>query len=291
MKRIRFYIPCVLLTFLLVFSLMGTLVSGIACRVLRMHTYETVLAAYSMGTLSEETLTSRFTRRANTTGIPVEISMTGMDADVLAHATREITAQALDYITGRSDSFAPTMDFTQTDAALSDYLSSYAEENGYEQDAAYEEKLAQILGETHEEILDAADCYKFRLLYDSGYLETARHYAPLVSMAFRMLLILTGLLALALILCNKRQPVFCLYWIGLAAFIAGVLPLVPGIYLTATDYFAGFAVKDAQIFTAVVGLLRNLTKSLVTGAGCLAGGGVLGIIAFALLLRLRPEKD
>ena len=291
MRKIRRYLPNVLLTILLVFSLMGTLLCGTARLALQESTYRSLMKQYALGELSEELLEKRFAQRANTTGIPAETALTGADSEALTQWAQESVTQALSYLKGQQSQYALEPDLSASDAALTAFFSDYADENGYEKDAAYDAKVAQTISETHEEILSAADCFKFRMLYENGYLDTARRYVPLIGQAFTGLLVLTLVLAALLVLCNKGQLPLTLYWLGLAGLTAGGILLVPGIYLAATDYFAGFAVKDPQIFTAIVGLLRYLTDKLVNAAADAALLGMISIIAFAVLVHVGKTKQ
>ena len=93
-----------------------------------------------------------------------------------------------------------------------------------------------------------------------------------------------------LIICNIKQLEHLCYWIGLAGFIAGGLMAAPCIYLTATDYYSSFAIKDPQIFSAVIGYLKLLTSRCLTMAIITAIVGFIGLMGF-ILLRSAQRAD
>ncbi|MDE5564791.1 MAG: hypothetical protein K2I93_06515 [Oscillospiraceae bacterium] len=282
MKRIQAYLPNVLLTFLLVFALLAAeLVLFVSAVVFNPAVFRTVAEQEALADKAYATLEADFTSRSNSTGIPAEVFLDAIDHDALHEGIIGSTEQAFTYLNGKSETYDFMMDFTDLEASVRAFFVDYANENGFARDTAFEEKVAAVIEESEAEVLFVTDTFKFGTMYRNGWLTKAQKYVRYLQPAIIGCLALTAILVILLILCNSRQKLHLAYWFGLAALTSGLLLLVPCIYLTATDYFSAFALKDPQIFAAVVGYLRLLTKhalvmaatTFVSGAAVLGGFG------------------
>lgn len=284
MKKIRLYLPNVLLTFLLVFALLGTeCVLFAKYVVLNADTFRTVAEEQDLKTKAYATLEKEFTSNANTTGIPAEVFLDPVDTDALHQGILDSVSQAFDYLNGKSSDYAFTMDFTELENAVNTFFSDYAEENGYEKDEAYDEKVTSTISSAESRILFVADTFKLSTIYRNGWLEKAKKYIGYLNPAAMGMIAVTAALLVLLIVCNRKQTAHLAYWLGLASAIAGLLLLLPCIYLTATDYFTAFVMSDPQIFAAVVGFLQLLTGRAMLMAGITAGIGILLLVLFGIL--------
>lgn len=284
MRKIRCYIPNVLLTFLLVFLLLASGVTAfVSAQILNADTFRVVTAQEGLADKAYSSLASYFKTRANSTGIPAEVFTEVMDRDELEDAINASVAQAFDYLNGKTEAYEFTMDFTALEASVNGFFSDYAEKNNVVKDKVYEEKVASVIAEAEAEILFVADTFKLSMMYEKGWLGTARHYLTYLGMAQNACLIALAVVLVLLLLCNLRQISHMLYWCGIAGMTSALLLLAPCIYVTETDYFAGFAIKDPQIFAAVVGFLELLvsraqTMALITlgiSIGCLVIFGII----------------
>lgn len=292
MKRIRLYIPNVLLTFLLVFSLLGTELALFAKHVvLNAATFQTVAEQQDLKEKAYKTLETDFKAKSSSTGIPAEVFLAPMDKEALHQGILDSVTQAFDYLNGKSDNYEFTMDFTALEASVSGFFSDYAEENGYEKDAAYEEKVASVIAESEKRVLFVCDTFKLSTMHRNGWLSKARKYLGYLDTGVTAGIAATAVLLVLLLVCNRKQWVHLAYWCGLSAFIAGLLLLVPCVYLTVTDYFSAFALSDPQIFAAVVGFLQLLTARAMTMAGVTLGIGIVLLILFCIAASRKKEHQ
>ncbi len=292
MKNIRCYLPNVLLTFLLVFFVAGSQMTiFVKTQVLSKHTFQSIAEQEALADKAYTSLESYFQSRSNSTGIPAEVYTDVIDREMLHAAILDSVNQAFDYLNGKSDSYAFTMDFTEMHSSIEAFFSSYAEENGYQKDQVYEEKVASVIAEAEAKIRFVTDTFKFSTMYEKGWLETAKSYISYLNLACTLCIAGAAVLFVLLILCNLKQPAHLLYWSGLAAGIPALLMLIPCAYITATDYFAGFAIKDPQIFAAVVGYLRHITSGVMTMEIVTLVIAVICFILFGFLSALQSKKD
>ena len=168
--------------------------------------------------------------------------------------------------------------------AHSTYLTQRtAEVLGYEKDAVYEQKVASVIAEAEGEILFVTDTFKFSVLEENGWLGRLRKAVSYLDLLQTVCLAGTAVILVLLLLCNLRQFAHMAYWLGLAGLIGGLLLLVPAVYIQATDFFSGFAIKDPQIFAAVVGFLQLLTQRALVMAIATAAAGLVLLVLFAVL--------
>lgn len=292
MKNIRCYIPNVLLTFLLVFFLLAAQLTVFAkTQVLNADTFRIVAQEESLADKAYISLESYFKTRANSTGIPADVYTDVMDRDELEEAINASVAQAFDYLNGKTENYEFTMDFTALEASVNEFFSNYAEENSIQKDKVYEEKVASVIAEAEAEILFVADTFKLSVMHENGWLEMARRVVSYLAPAQTACIIICIILFILLVLCNLGQLSHLLYWSGLAGLISSLLLLVPCIYVSATDYFAGFAIKDPQIFAAVVGFLNLLVSRAQTLAIVTLVIAVICLAAFVFFHALRRKEN
>lgn len=295
MKKIRLYIPNVLLTFLVVFSLLGTELALFAKNtVLNAATFRTVAEQQDLKSKAYSSLETTFKSKANSTGIPAEVFLDPMDKEALHEGILDSVSQAFDYLNGVSDDYDFTMDFTELENSITTFFEDYAAEIGYKKDAAYDEKVASVIKDAESEVLFVVDTFKFSTMHRNGWLSKIRGYLAYLNPAVLGCAVLTIVLLLLLIFCNRKQLVHLAYWCGLAAMISGLMLLVPCIYLTATDYFTAFALKDPQIFAAVVGFLQLLTGRALTMAAVTLVCGIVLLVVFGIIqprTKSNNEKD
>ncbi len=292
MKKIRCYLPNVLLTFLLVFFLLATqLTIFVRTQVLNAEVFRTVAEQEEIADKAYASLESYFKTRANSTGIPANVYTDVMDRDELDKAILLSVSQAFDYLNGKTETYNFTMDFTALEASIETFFSEYAEQNNFKKDKVYEEKVASVIAEAEAEILFVADTFKFSMLYEKGLLETVRHYLTYLELAQNACFIGTSVILLLLILCNRKQFSHILYWCGLAELTSSLLLLAPCVYVLATDYFAGFAIKDPQIFAAVVGFLNLLVDKLtvISVIGLIVS--LVCLVVFGLVCALHNGRE
>ncbi len=291
--KLKHYIPSVILTVLLVFALVGTTgVLLVQHVLLNADTFATVTEEQALADKAYASLESYFKARENSTGIPKEVFLDAIDKEALQEGIAGSTKQAFDYLHGRSDSFALTMDFTEMEASVRAFFEDYADTNGYAKDEIYEQKIADVTAGAEDKILFTVDTFKFSVMYQNGWLQKAKPYMKYLSPAAVGCVVVTLLLLLMLVLLHRKQGAHLCYWAGLAALIAGLLLLAPCVYVTATDYFSGFVIKDPQIFAAVLGCLDLFTHRAMTAAVVMTVLGVVLLVLFGVLLHLqKPEPD
>ncbi len=291
MKKIRCYIPNVLLTFLLVFFLLAAqLTIFVKTQALNPQTFRQITAQENLAEKAYNSLEDYFKSRTNATGIPAEVYMDVITHEAIRQAMDQSVSTAFAYLDGKTDIYEFRMDFTELEASIEGFFSVYAEENGVQKDQVYNDKVASVITEAETKITFVTDTFKFSTMYENGWLETARKVVSYLNLVTALCVVMAVILFVLLIVCNLRQLEHLLYWGGLAAGISSLLMLIPCIYITATDYFSGFAIKDPQIFAAVVGYLRKLVSGVMTMEIATLILAVICFVVFGFFSALRREE-
>lgn len=291
MKRVKLYVPNVILTILFVFLLIGSEGTILARRIgLSSTTFRYITEHQQLDAKGYDTLTSYFKTRSNSTGIPETVFLDAISQEDLHDGIIQNADAALDYICGRSDTYEPSMDLTALETAVTDFFVAYAEENNYSQDETFHQKVQSTIDEARAEILLTADPFKLGTLQTNGWLAKLRQAVSYLDLAVKICVIASITVILLLILCNLKQLEHLCYWIGLSCFTSGLLTAVPCIYLIASDFFSGFTIKDPQVFSSITGFLRLLTNRGLTMAIITAIVGIIGLIGFAFLRAVEREE-
>ncbi|MBR1555348.1 MAG: hypothetical protein IJ644_08160 [Oscillospiraceae bacterium] len=296
MTKIRLYIPKIILTFLLVFLCIGTELSFlIQHNFLTYKAFETVANQQALDEKAYSALESYFKSRANSTGIPPEVYLDAITQEDMKQGIHSSISSAYGYLYQNvtfgsgydADPPVPLiMDFTELEVSITEFFNQYADENGYEKDEVFQQKVQSAIDEAETKILYTADVFRFGTIYEHGWLAKLRKFLDIFRKLMTVLCIASAVILLCLILCCKGRFSELLYWLGLIGVISGLLISVPCLYLLRTDYFSAFVVKDLQIYSAVTGYLQYITKQTGIAFAIIGAAGIIFLILFPLIQKI-----
>lgn len=280
MKSAKTYIPCVILSILLVFSMLGTGICITADNVILNS--QTCLEIISEKKLSEKIrklLERTFKEKYNSTGIPSEVYIDVLSEKYIDNIVKLHVTEGFEYLNGRTDKFNVSPDFEALDESITEFFDNYAEENGYIKDSSYHEKLQKEINNAHSIVISYTDIFKLDTLSEYGVLTQARGYIKYLD---KITYICIGadilFIVLLLLLCIKNIKEI-LYWVGISFMISSVIGLIPCVYLTSSNYFDSFVIKQEQIFTAFTSYMYRITDSVTAfETGVLATGFLMTVI-------------
>lgn len=280
MKSAKTYIPCVILSILLVFSMLGTGICITADKVILNS--QTCLEIISEKKLSEKIrklLERTFKEKYNSTGIPSEVYIDVLSEKYIDNIVKLHVTEGFEYLNGRTDKFNVSPDFEALDESITEFFDNYAEENGYIKDSSYHEKLQKEINNAHSIIISYTDIFKLDTLSEYGVLTQARGYIKYLDKITYICISADILcIVLLLLLCIKNIKEI-LYWVGISFMISSVIGLIPCVYLTSSNYFDSFVIKQEQIFTAFTSYMYRITDSVTAfETGVLATGFLMTVI-------------
>ncbi|MDD5946300.1 MAG: hypothetical protein PUC41_00685 [Oscillospiraceae bacterium] len=264
MKRPIQYLLSVVLTLLLVFTTAGSVALGILqFRGLDATTCKQILAEKNLDARVLENLTAYYTEQINTSGIPAEVYTKSLSVEQIKGIIAQSIDNAFGYLHGTQDSVAVDADFSLLEENLTAFFKQYAEENGYQQDKAFEKSLQTAIDNAKTNVLTTADVFRFQTLYEAKVLTKLRPYVPWVGRGMLICIASSVILLALLALLHRKELKTLLYWAASALFTASLLMLVPAAVIHFSRWFDRFAVKADQIFVAVTSYLYDLTASVM----------------------------
>ena len=267
MKKPIRYLVSVLLTVLLVFCCLGTAGAAIfKLKALNIDTFTRLVQQEELPAKVHSELLTYFTDQENVTGIPADVYSAAIAEDKLRVIITDTVQNAFDYLGGKTDSIGITPDYSVLEEKMADFFSAYADENGYEKDAKYDETLAKAIAAAEKKISSACDVFRFSMLHDAGLLNKAKAAVPYVNYLLIGSRAGFAVILLILLLLNRQKKATVLYWFGTAVLVSSLLMLIPAVYLQASRWFDRFAVKSDQVFAAVTGYLYTMTGTVITCA-------------------------
>ncbi len=257
-----------ILSILLAFCLLGTAMGAIGT--LLTASPQLLLSQIhkqSAGEKAYATLESNFNTAYNTTAVPAEVYLDAISPEWLEEAMETVLTAAY---TGDEVS----LDFTALEDSITAYFSQYAEENNYEKDDTYEEKLAETISNGESTITSAADVYHTATLQKSGmWNKLFGKKTKLI--ALTVLCAVGTVLLLGVLLLLRRGSG---YWIGTSAFASGVLLLAPSIWVLASGTISHFTLKTPAVYAICTGTMTAVvTITLWIGV-------VLAVLGMGLLV-------
>lgn len=268
----------VLLTILLTFTVLGTLMSGYAGYLLSSpQVCVTQLEKQNVAEKVHDSVESYFTSQYQTTAIPPETYLAVVTEDWIADRLEEQVTAKYEILNGSK--LAYEMDMTDLETALTQFFSDYAEEINYPKDTVYEEKLQETIEKARTELTSQLDVYHFTTM------QNANIFNKLIGKQIYLWLlcsccgILSLLLLVILVLLERKGEWGKLYFPGCALLMNGIFLTVPTAWILATSYFSGLAIKVPAVYAALTGVLYHCTRvGLIAGIVLLVFGltAVLG---------------
>ena len=74
--------------------------------------------------------------------------LNAIDKNNLKQGTLTSVSNAFDYLNQKSDNYEFTMDFTALENSVTDFFSNYADENHFEKDDIYQQKVNSTIQES-----------------------------------------------------------------------------------------------------------------------------------------------
>lgn len=265
----------VLLTILLTFTVLGTLISGYAGYLLSSpQVCITQIEKQNVAEKVHDSIESYFTSQYQTTAIPPETYLDVITedwiSDQLANRVRS------EYERLNNADLLYHLDMTDLEAALTQFFSDYAEEINYPKDTVYEEKLQETIEKARTELTSQLDVYHFTTMQNANIFNKLIGKQTYLWLLCGGCGILSVVLIAVLVLLERKGEWGKLYFPGCAFLMNGIFLTVPTAWALATSYFSGLAIKVPAVYAALTGVLYHCTRvGLIAGIVLL----VLGLAA------------
>lgn len=290
MNSLKKYIPCLLLSLILVFASLGTSAVIIAGKYANTDKLVELTEENEIVPMIKSQLENYFSDKYNSTGIPAEVYMSAITDEYLLSVVNGTINEAFDYMENEKPAEFTVKSNTQLEENITDFFSDYAESIGYEKDDNYNKKVDSAISSAYNAIGEQCDIYKLKTIYNKGLLIKAKPIYQNLNLIKYACLGVTVLLVVIIVLINIKSISAALYWTGISSLISGAIGIIPCIYLNETNYFDAFVIKQPQIFTAFTGAMYSAVDSFMMNQIILAAVGALLIIVYAVVNRLKKKE-
>lgn len=288
MKSFKAYIPSIIAAFVLVFALLGASALVTAESIVKKPAFSKIIETENVVEKTQSQLEVYFSDKYNETGIPAEIYTEALSDEYISSVINMYVDAAFSKLSGGE--FSDTVPANeQLESEIESFFSDYADSIDYDKDDKYYEKLDSAIDSAYKAIGTYCDVYKLSAINNQGILGKAQGvYRNLPTLLFAAAAAVIVLVAL-LIIINRRSMRAALYWSGISALISGILGLIPAIYISATNYFDSFVVKQPQVFSAFTGIMYKSVDTFALYQGVIAGAGALLIIIYAVICKANKD--
>lgn len=201
-------------------------------------------------------LESYFEEQAHATAVPAEVFLDSLDEEWVQNAMEaQIYSTYNQLQEEKSYSYIET-DTSSLEQAVTAYFEDYAEENGYEKDESYTQKLDEVIQDAESEIDSAVDVYHLNTLQKAGLLGKLQTLTKLLTFGGVGGCILTALLLLGFILLREGT----VFWTTAACFADGMLLGIPAVVVLGSGSISRFSLRDAAVYAVFTGTMEELVK-------------------------------
>lgn len=163
---------------------------------------------------------------------------------------------------------------SQAKENITGYFEDYAHKAHVIKDEIYENKLAESIEYAEKTAAETADVCSFDAMKRAGITNKLSRYIGIVRKY--IMICFAALAVLLIVLILLKRPV---YWTGTALFAAGMLLMIPSVYVKVNDMIGKFSLKDYTTYTLVTGTLSSLTDIVLTTGVVMLIAGIIMLAA------------
>lgn len=286
MKNLKTYIPCLILSILLIFSLIGTsLLITVKAMANKEKCFQLNKENNIVQTISTQ-LTTYFDDKSKENGIPANIYTDALTEEYLQSVVDMYIISAFNRLDGgKFEAVIP--ENSQLENNIESFFSDYADSIDYQKDDNYYEKLDETITAAYKKIGEYSDIYKFSTMNNEGLLGKASSVYQHLDLLAIATAGATLILMLLILIVSKKAALEILYWSGISALISGILCIIPCIYLKADRYFDSFVIKQPQIFTSFTSLMYSALNTFLTVQIIIFAFGVICTAIYSIASKSR----
>ena len=278
MKKFSRYLPSLIASVLLLFSVLGCIGASVSCINISQERLISQSRSNNITATVRKQLEKHFAGRAGSTHVPAEVYMNAVTDEELSRRIEEKIQFGFAVLNGteftESDSEIP-----QLNSSIEEFYSNYAAENKITDKEQIAKAAAAAEKSAYDAISEQCDVYKFSALKEHGVLNMAAKFYRYRFHLLAVTIAAIAALALILLIINHKERSAFLYWFGVSTLNAGLLGTIPCVYLLASRYFYAFSIKQQQVFESYTKAMTSFTEAFMAAAiAC----SVVGIAMFII---------
>ena len=263
MKKLSSYLPSLIVSILLVFSVILSSALLMVDINVSSSKLKSIIQKNNLESKIYTELEKYFTDKYNTTGIPAEVYLNSIDTEYIRSFEESYLDSAFEALSndGIMNTIYPHNE--KLEQSIDTFFNNFADQNNYKKDENFKLKLSTTKQNAYTTIGAFCDVYKFSAMESKGVLKKIANVYSKRVIYTAFFLALTLVLILLLVFINRNKKITAMYWCGISAMIAGIIGTVPSIYLTATRYYDSFSIKQAVVFTAFTSAMYKYTEAFM----------------------------
>lgn len=287
-RKLHYYLPNVLLTFLLTFAVLALAAAVWAFNVvLQSDTYTDQMYKNKVDEIAFDEINDYFDRQYNYSGVDPDVFKSAVKKKDIAASIYAYIDGTFEYMNGKNDKL-PEFEYSYEpleEALHNDYL-RWCKENKKE----YDNKMRNMENKTIsnvEEIIDSKlDIMMLsKVNKPNGISTKVRHRVHLLNYALWGSIALTAVIVGVMALVNRKHIKYIFYWIFIACFCSGVLLIIPTAIARATKYFDGLVIHNQSVYKAFVYSLYSISDKLMITGFVLVGVGLAMLVIFIAAIK------
>ncbi len=280
MKITEKYVPNLILSILLVFSLIGTAAAMIAkYYIISEDTFMENVDENNIAELTYNEIEKYFNGSEAYSGIPADVYMSAITKEDIATIINIKISENLSLITNFDKVPMEPISYENLERSISDYFDKFAHENNVEINDDYNNQLKKTIDTAISEVDEFCDVYMLDFMYKKNIIDKA---ADIYIYIDPIMYIFMGLSVLCIILIcgiSRKKIRNAFYWISMSLICSSALMLLPTLYVKFSGLAERFIIRNETIYTAITSLISKVLNTMcVTELVMLAVGAVLVIL-------------
>lgn len=291
MKITEKYIPNLILSILLVFSLIGTALAMSAKYYI--FSEDTFIENSDNNNIPEITyneIEKYFKDSEAYSAIPADVYMSAITKSDIATIINIKISENLSIITG-SENITMPFGYVKLERSISDYFDKFAQENNVEINDDYNNQLQKTISTAISEVDDFCDVYMLDFMNKKNIIAKA---ADIYKYLDPIMYIFMGLSILCIILiCGISRKSFrnVFYWISMSFICSSVIMLLPTLYIKLSGMADKLLIRNENIYTAVTSYISKILNMLCITEIIMLVIGIVFIIMYVLTSKNNKNKE
>lgn len=278
MKKFSRYLPSLIVSVLLLFSVLGCIGASVANINISEERLISQSRSNNISAVVRKQLDKYFSGRAGSTHVPSKVYMDAITDEELSRRIEDRIRSGFAELNGSSHAEDNSV-ISQLDSSIEKFYNDYAAENKITDKEQVTKAIESAKKSAYSVLSEQCDVYKFSALKEHGVLNTASKFYRYRLHLLAGTIAAIAVLALMLLIINHRERSAFLYWFGVSTLIAGLLGTLPCAYLLATRYFYAFSIKQQQVFESYTKAMTSFTEAFMAASiAC----SVVGIAMFII---------
>lgn len=288
MKITDKYVPNLILSILLVFSLIGSAAMVVAkYYLLNEKTFIENSDENNIPDLAMEEIEKYFKDSEDYSGIPADVYISTISKDDIRYIINLKISKAFAIIAD-SEQMQP-FDYKELENRITNYFDNFAEKNNVEVDEAYNTQLQKTIDTAKSEIEDFSDIYMLDFMYEKNVLSKLSDLYKYIDTIMYICLGLALVCVIIMIIISRKKISNAFYWYSMSFICSSALMLIPTLYVKFSDLISKLIIRNECIYAAMTSYMEKIISVMLMLEIAMLFIGII-LIVFNLLVSKKDKN-